>query len=138
VCHGTPGQASPSSSAKARATACRVGLPYLDQLVPRRPPRIVEHAPGHDHAFADRLALPLDGEVGLGRIDIGLPEDRREHFDALRIDPIGDFGGVAKHAAAVRREVQPRLSLARLGVLVQQRDLVADHGLQVEGAEGAV
>ena len=46
-----------------------VGLPDLDQRVRHRPAVAVEHAAGDDDALAQRLAVVLAGEVGVGRGD---------------------------------------------------------------------
>ena len=68
--------------------------------------------PAGDHdPLADRLAVALDGQVGLQWVDVTMPEDRRVELDGLRIGMVRILGGMAQHAAPVRRVVQPRLGL---------------------------
>ena len=92
--------------------AAGVGLPDLDELVPHRPAVAVEDPAGDDHPLADRLAAVLDGQVGLERVDVAVPEHRRPQLDPLGVGVVQVLGRVPQHAAAVRRVVQPRLRLA--------------------------
>ena len=90
-----------------------VGLPDLDELVAHRPAVAVEHATGHDHPLAHRLAGVLDGQVGLERVEVPLTEHRRPQLDPLRVGLLRRLGRVAQQAGAVRRVVQPRLRSRR-------------------------
>ena len=81
--------------------AAGVGLPDLDQLAGDRPAVAVEHPAGHDDALADRLAAVLDGQVGLERADVALPEARRPELDGLRVGVVQVLGRVPQQAAPV-------------------------------------
>lgn len=63
-----------------------VRLPYLDQLMADRAAVGVEQPAVHGDPLADGLAGVLDGEVGLRRVDFGVPEDRREQSDAGAVE----------------------------------------------------
>ena len=119
--------------------AAGVGLPDLHELVAHRAPVAVDDPAGHHHPLADRLAAVLDGEVGLERVEVPVPEDRRPQLDALRVGLLQRLGRVPQQAGAVGRVVQPRLRLAgRLVVrLADLLDLVADLGLGQRGGVGA-
>ena len=88
-----------------------VGLPDLHELAAHRAAVAVEHPPGDDDALAERLAVVLDGEVRFQRVDVQVPEGRREQLDGLRVRVVQVLGRVAQDAAAVRREVRLWLQL---------------------------
>src|SRR5262249_60811877 len=50
-------------------TAARIGLPDLDERVEYWPAVLVEHAPVHDDALAERLAGVLRGEIVVAWLD---------------------------------------------------------------------
>jgi hypothetical protein len=60
-------------------------------------------------------------------------EDGRDQLDTLGVGVAQVLGGVAQERAAVRREVDARLRLARHRLLVEALDLLAHHGLRLEG-----
>ena len=94
-----------------------VRLPDLHQLAGDGTAVAVEHPAGDDDAFAQRLAVVLDGQVRFQRVDVHVPERRRVELDGFRVRVVQVLGGVAQDAAAVRRVVQPRLDLRRGTVL---------------------
>src|SRR5438309_12084526 len=84
-----------------RVAPGRVRLPDFDQGVRHRLAVLVEHAPAHDNALADRLAPVLAGEIVVGRFDVAVAEDRA-----------GQLGqGLRRHDERLRRA-----SLLRRGV----------------------
>src|SRR3989449_5466016 len=75
-----------------RVAPRRVRLPDFDQGVRHRLAVLVEHAPAHDNALADRLAPVLAGESVVGRLGVGVGENQagqlgqrlRRHDERLR------------------------------------------------------
>jgi hypothetical protein len=60
--------------------ACRICLPEFDQGVANGTPVAIEHAPGHDDAFAQRLACMLTGEIVVGVADLSVWVNRSCHL----------------------------------------------------------
>src|SRR5882672_11387758 len=46
--------------------ASSIGLPYFDESVGHRVAAIIQHAAGHDDAFAERIACVLPREIVIG------------------------------------------------------------------------
>ncbi len=109
--------------------AGRVGLPDLHQLAAYRAPVTVQDAAVHEDALPDRLAGSPDGQVAVQYADVGAAEDRGEQLSPLRVGRPGIAGRMTRPRAAVRREIQPRLDFADLGVGVDLPDLLADDPL---------
>ena len=87
--------------------AAGIGLPQLDQRVRHAAAVFIKHMAVHDDAFAERLALVLDGEVAVvlahGLVAVDRPGQFRQRV------PHDDqrFRGRALHRRAVIRR-QPR------------------------------
>src|SRR6266704_571735 len=90
-----------------RVAPGRVRLPDFDQGVRHRLAVLVEHAPAHDNALADRLAPVLAGEIVVGRLDVAVAEDRA-----------GQLGqGLRRHDERLRRASLLRRGVWRVVVL---------------------
>src|SRR5467141_2789618 len=82
VGHGAPGAGEVRIERRivligaVRIAPGTVRLPDFDQGVRHRPDVLVQHAPAHDNALADRLAPVLAGEIVVGRLDVSVAEDR--------------------------------------------------------------
>src|SRR5712691_1316172 len=110
----------------APGTVC---LPDFDQGVRHRPAVLVQHAPAHDNALADRLAPVLAGEIVVGRLDVAVAEDRagqlgqrlRRHDERLR--------RAALLRRGVRRVVVPRLGTRMKTAVARQRAALSGDSL---------
>src|SRR5256884_1772593 len=81
VGHGAPGAGEVRIERRivligaVRVAPGRVRLPDFDQAVRHRLAVLVEHAPAHDNALADRLGPVLAGGVGVGWVVVGLAQE---------------------------------------------------------------
>src|SRR3989475_1167826 len=126
VGHGAPGAGEVRIErcivlvSAVRIASGRVRLPDFDQGVRHRLAVLVEHAPAHDNALADRLAAVLAGEIIVGRLDVAVAEDRagqlgqrlRRHDERLR--------GASLLRRGVRRVVVLRLGTRMKNAVARQ------------------
>ena len=61
-----------------------VRLPDFDERIRDRPRVGIEHAPGHDDALADRIAIALLREIEVVRFDHVEPEHRARNLGERR------------------------------------------------------
>ena len=91
-----------------------VALPDLDQRVRHGTPVVVDHAPGHDDALADRLALTLPRQIVVRFLDVAVPEDRPGHLGKRVRQQNQRIARAAQHGRAIRRIQQRRLRALRI------------------------